>query len=328
MKRHFRTVVFGVALSAALGGALLSGQSGPAASSDPFKNLHFRSIGPAQASGRVSALATYEANPAVFYVGSAHGGVWKTTNNGASFTAQFQNEGLISIGALAVSQKNADLVWAGTGESNNRQSTGWGDGIFKSTDGGKTFKNMGLKTSEHIGRIVIDAENDNVVLVAATGPSCTRRLPFSILRPTAFFENFDDPKNWNPLKKGTIKFLSTKRIKYCATYDIGRAAALMFKNRDAWLGRTLDVIGWEGDLSEVAKALEKAGGVPVKPKLAMPIFLRRLFLKDLHNMFLYFEAGGPKGSAADFKKIIPDALSAEDWFRFLGHYSNGEKIGS
>jgi photosystem II stability/assembly factor-like uncharacterized protein len=170
MKRHFRTVVFGVALSAALGGALLSGQSGPAASSDPFKNLHFRSIGPAQASGRVSALATYEANPAVFYVGSAHGGVWKTTNNGASFTAQFQNEGLISIGALAVSQKNADLVWAGTGESNNRQSTGWGGGIYKSADGGKSWKLMGLPQSEHINRIVIDADNDNVVLVAATGP--------------------------------------------------------------------------------------------------------------------------------------------------------------
>lgn len=151
-------------------------------------------------------------------------------------------------------------------------------------------------------------------------------VPFSILRPTAFFENFDDPKNWNPLKKGTIKFLSTKRIKYCATYDIGRAAAIMFKNRDAWLGRSLDVIGWEGDLSEVAKALEKVGGVPVKSKLAMPIVLRRLFLKDLHNMFLYFEAGGPKGSPSDFKKIIPDALSAEDWFRFHGHYSNGEKI--
>lgn len=152
-------------------------------------------------------------------------------------------------------------------------------------------------------------------------------LPYSILRPTAFFENLDDPKNWNPLKKGAIKFLSTMRIKYCATYDIGRAAALMFKDRDAWLGRSVDVIGWEGDLSDVAKALEKVGGVPVKPKLAMPIFLRRLFLKDLHNMFVYFEAGGPKGSAADFKKIIPDALSAEDWFRFHGYYSNGEKIG-
>lgn len=151
-------------------------------------------------------------------------------------------------------------------------------------------------------------------------------VPFSILRPTAFFENLDDPKNWNPLKKGAIKFLSTKRIKYCATYDIGRAAAIMFKSRDAWLGRSLDVIGWEGDLSDVAKALEKVGGVPVKCKLAMPIFLRRLFLKDLHNMFLYFESGGPKGSPSDFKKIIPDALSAEDWFRFHGSYSNGEKI--
>ena len=153
-------------------------------------------------------------------------------------------------------------------------------------------------------------------------------IPFSILRPTAFFENFDDPKNWNPLKKGAIKFLTTKRVKYCAAYDIGRAAAVMFNKRDAWLGKTLDVIGWEGDLEEVARALEKVGGVPVKPKLAMPIFLRRLFLKDLHNMFLYFEAGGPKGSSSDFKVIIPDALSAEDWFRFHGRYSNGEKIAS
>ena len=153
-------------------------------------------------------------------------------------------------------------------------------------------------------------------------------IPFSILRPTAFFENFDDPKNWNPLKKGAIKFLTTKRVKYCATYDIGRAAAVMFNNRDAWLGQTLDVIGWEGDLADVARALENVCGVPVKQKLAMPIFLRRLFLKDLHNMFLYFEAGGPKGTAADFRKIIPDALSAEDWFRFHGYYANGEKIAS
>jgi uncharacterized protein YbjT (DUF2867 family) len=151
-------------------------------------------------------------------------------------------------------------------------------------------------------------------------------IPYSILRPTAFFENFDDPKNWNPLKKGSIKFLSTKSCKYCATYDIGRAAAIMFKNPKEWLGRSLDVIGWEGDLSEVAAALERVSGVPVKATLAMPIFLRRLLLKDLHNMFLYFEAGGPVGTPEEFKKIIPDALSAEDWFRFHGSYSNGEKI--
>lgn len=151
-------------------------------------------------------------------------------------------------------------------------------------------------------------------------------IPYSILRPTAFFENFDDPKNWNPLKKGSIKFLTAKRCKYCATYDIGRAAAVMFKNPQQWLGKSLDVIGWEGDLSQVAAALERVGGVPVKFKLAMPIFLRSLLLKDLHNMFLYFEAGGPRGTQDEFKKIVPDALSAEDWFRFHGHYSNGEKI--
>ena len=142
MVRHIRRFGLGAALTFALGGAFLQGQAGTTPVADQFKGLHFRSIGPAQASGRVSALAIYEANPSIFYVGSAHGGVWKTTNNGATFTPQFQNEGLMSIGAIAVSQKDPDLVWVGTGESNNRQSTGWGDGIFKSTDGGTTWTQL------------------------------------------------------------------------------------------------------------------------------------------------------------------------------------------
>lgn len=151
-------------------------------------------------------------------------------------------------------------------------------------------------------------------------------LPYSILRPTAFFENLDDSKNWNPLKKGKLKFLSDKRMKFCATYDIGRAAAIMFAYPEVWVGRSLDVIGWEGDLFEMGRALEKVSGVPVKASLAIPILLRRFLLKDLHNMFLYFEDGGPKGTAAEFKKVVPNALSAEDWFRFHGVYANGEKI--
>ena len=152
-------------------------------------------------------------------------------------------------------------------------------------------------------------------------------VPYSILRPCAFFENLDDAKNWNPLKKGMVKFLSTKECKYCATYDIGRAAALMFKHPKEWLGKTLDVIGWQGDLNDVAAALEKVSGVPVKARIAMPLFFRKLFLKDLHHMFLYYEEEkGPRGQPEDFKKIIPEALSAEDWFRFHGHYANGEKI--
>jgi uncharacterized protein YbjT (DUF2867 family) len=153
-------------------------------------------------------------------------------------------------------------------------------------------------------------------------------IKYSILRPTAFFENFDDAANWNPLKKGRLKFMTTKEIKYCSTYDIGRAAAVMFKNPQQWIGKCLDVIGWKGDLSQVAGALEKVGGVKVKFGLAMPILLRKWLLKDLHHMFLYFEGVGPKGEPEEFKKVIPDAHSAEDWFRFHGRYANGEKIGA
>ena len=152
-------------------------------------------------------------------------------------------------------------------------------------------------------------------------------VPFSILRPCAFFENLDDAANWNPLKKGVVKFLSLQDCKYCATYDIGRAAAIQLKNPQPWLGKTLDVIGWQGDLSQVAAAMSKVSGLPVKARLAMPLFLRRLLLKDLHHMFLYYEVQkGPRGTPQAFKKILPDALSAEDWFHFHGQYSNGDKI--
>jgi len=94
-----------------------------------------------------------------------------------------------------------------------------------------------------------------------------------------------------------------------------------------WLGKSLDVIGWQGDLSRVAAALSKVSGVPVKARPAMPMFLRRLFLNDLHHMFLYYEVQkGPRGTPEAFKKVVPDALSAEDWFRFHGRYANGERI--
>lgn len=135
-----------------------------------FDKLHFRSIGPATMSGRIADVAVFENNPSIYYVGTAHGGVWKTVNNGTTFTPLFQHEGLIAIGDVAVSQINPDIVWVGAGESNNRQSTSWGGGLFKSTDGGKTFALVGLPNSKHINRIVIHPTNENVVLVAATGP--------------------------------------------------------------------------------------------------------------------------------------------------------------
>jgi photosystem II stability/assembly factor-like uncharacterized protein len=167
--RHLRHVFGTTALVAIAAPALFAQDQGmPVA--EQFKSLHFRSIGPATMSGRIADLAVYEANPAIYYTATAHGGLWKTTNNGTTFTPHFQHDGLMSIGAVTISQKNPDLVWIGTGESNNRQSTSWGSGVYKSTDGGTTFQLMGLPQSKHINRIVIDPNNNDVVLVAATGP--------------------------------------------------------------------------------------------------------------------------------------------------------------
>ena len=148
--------------------ALLAQTGGSVA--QQFEKLHFRSIGPAIMSGRIADVTVYEKNTAIWYAGTAHGGVWKTTSNGAIFTPIFEDHGLMSIGDVTVSQSNPDVLWVGTGESNNRQSTSWGSGVWKTTDGGKTFQNMGLKDSKHINRILIDPTNDDVVLVAATGP--------------------------------------------------------------------------------------------------------------------------------------------------------------
>src|SRR4051812_45727269 len=169
MSNPLRSAALSAALLVAVAGQpLLSQAATPVA--EEFEKLHFRSIGPAVNSGRISDFAVYEANPSIYFVGSAHGGVWKTTSNGFLFTPLLQDKGLLSIGALAVSQSNPNLVWVGTGEANNRQSTSWGDGIYKSTDGGTTFQHMGLRSSKHINRIVIDPTNENVVLVAAVGP--------------------------------------------------------------------------------------------------------------------------------------------------------------
>ncbi|HEY3442395.1 MAG TPA: glycosyl hydrolase [Paludibaculum sp.] len=135
-----------------------------------FSGFRLRSIGPALMSGRVIAIAVHPEQKATWYVAAASGGVWKTTNAGITWTAVFQNEGSYSVGAITLDPKNPNTVWVGSGESNNQRSVSYGDGVYRSDDGGKTWRNVGLKASEHIGRIVIDPRDSNVVYVAAYGP--------------------------------------------------------------------------------------------------------------------------------------------------------------
>src|SRR5574342_668666 len=140
-----------------------------APSHGPFDGLKFREIGPASPAGRIDDFAVLESDPATFYVATATGGLWKTTNNGTTFEVLFDEETTSSIGDVAIAPQDPNLVWVGTGESNNRQSSSWGDGIYKSTDGGKTWKHMGLAESNHIGRIVINPQDTDIVYVAALG---------------------------------------------------------------------------------------------------------------------------------------------------------------
>lgn len=132
--------------------------------------LNPRQIGPAVTSGRVIAIAVHPQDKTTWYVGAACGGVWKTTNNGTTFTPVFDAQGSYSIGTISIDPKHPNIIWVGTGENNAQRSVGWGDGVYKSEDSGRTWKNVGLKTSEHIGKIVIDPVNSDTVWVAAQGP--------------------------------------------------------------------------------------------------------------------------------------------------------------
>ena len=136
----------------------------------PLGALKLRLIGPSVTSGRVVGVAVHPRNKNTYYVAAASGGVWKTTNAGTTFTPIFDSQSSYSIGCVVIDPKNPETVWVGSGENNSQRSVSYGDGVYKSIDGGRTWNNVGLKTSEHIGRIAIDPRDSNVVYVAAQGP--------------------------------------------------------------------------------------------------------------------------------------------------------------
>jgi photosystem II stability/assembly factor-like uncharacterized protein len=139
-------------------------------SSATFSGLRLRLVGPAVTSGRVVDFAVHPRNRDHYFAAAASGGVWKTTNGGTTWTPVFDEQGSYSIGTVVIDQKNPHIVWVGTGENNSQRSVGYGDGVYRSEDGGRSWKNVGLPHSEHIGRIVIDPRSSDVVYVAAQGP--------------------------------------------------------------------------------------------------------------------------------------------------------------
>ncbi len=136
---------------------------------DWVKALNWRSIGPANMGGRIVALSVFEADPSTFWIATAGGGLLKTVNNGITFEHQFDREATVSIGDVCVAPSDRNVVWVGSGENNPRNSVSYGDGVYKSTDGGKTWKNVGLNAIYQVGRIAVHPKNPNTVYVGALG---------------------------------------------------------------------------------------------------------------------------------------------------------------
>jgi photosystem II stability/assembly factor-like uncharacterized protein len=158
---------------------------------DQLKALKPRNIGPAGMSGRITSVDVVVDNPDIWYVGAASGGVWKTTNSGASWTSVFDDQPTINIGSIAIQQNNPSVVWVGTGEGNPRNSINLGEGIYKTMDGGKTWKLMGLERTRNLHRIIIDPTNPDVVYAAAIGN------PYAEHSERGVYKTTDGGQTWN-----------------------------------------------------------------------------------------------------------------------------------
>jgi len=158
-------------LVALVGGqTMLFSQNDNAAISQAVNGLQLRSIGPAVMGGRIADIAVSPHHPSTWYVAAGSGNLWKTTNSGITWQPVFDDQSSYSIGVVTIDPNQPETLWVGTGENVSGRHVGWGDGVYKSTNGGKSWKNMGLPNSEHIGKILVDPRNSDVVLVAAEGP--------------------------------------------------------------------------------------------------------------------------------------------------------------
>ena len=212
--------------------ALTTGWAGSAAQAPrqltpaDLASLEFRNIGPANMSGRFVDPDVVESDPYTIYVASSTGGMYRSTDNGITWTPVFEREPVHSIGDIAIFQSKPEIIWVGSGERANRQSSSWGDGVYKTTDDGRTWTNVGLRDSRHIGRIVTHPSNPDIVFVAAMGhlwgPNAERGL----------YRTTDGGRTWTPVLQvnadtGVVDVAmdpSDPTILYAATYQRRRTA--------------------------------------------------------------------------------------------------------
>jgi len=271
MKKSFAACV-GILLALTVAARTAGGQkSSPEKpgllTADILSGLAFRNIGPAVMSGRISDIMIHPHKRPVWYVAVGSGGVWKTENAGTTWTPVFDGQASYSIGCLALDPKNPDIVWVGTGENVSGRHVGYGDGVYKSLNGGKTWTNMGLRRSEHIGRILVDPRDSDVVYVAAEGPL------WSPGGERGLYKSEDGGKTWklsleiskntgvtsvelNPSNPDILYAAAYQRRRTVAAFMGGGPESAVYKSEDAgktW--RKLTVGLPEGDMGKIGLAV-------------------------------------------------------------------------
>lgn len=294
---------------------------------DPLKGvslgtMSFRSIGPALTSGRIADLAVNPDNPNEFYVAAAAGGVWKTTNAGTTFRPIFDNYGSYSIGSLAMDPNNHNVIWVGTGENNNQRSVSYGDGVYKSIDGGASFKKVGLENSEHIGMIKIDPRNSDVVYVAATGPL------WSAGGDRGLYKTIDGGENWekvleisehtgvnevhfDPRNPDVLYATAHQRRRRQWTYLGGGPESGIYKSTDAganWKKVNRGLPG--GDKGRIGMAIS-----PVDPEVIYAVVEAKSgqggFYKSTNRAASWQKMSGTSSSGNYYQEIVADPVDVD-----------------
>jgi len=271
--------------------------------------LSLRSLGPAFMSGRIVDIAIDPADGNTWYIAAASGGVWKTTNRGTTWAPVFDGYGSYSIGRVTVDPQNRHVVWVGTGENNSQRSVGYGDGVYKSLDGGASFVHMGLSNSEHIGRILIDPRDSNVVYVAAQGPlwapggdrglykttdgGATWTLVLNVSENTGVSEVVFDPRN-----PDVLLAVAYQRRRHIWTLINGGPESALYKSTDA--GRTWRKInrGLPGtDLGRIGLAVS-----PIQPDVVYALVEAA---EDQSGCFKSTDGGETWSKQSDYECVSP-----------------------
>ncbi|HEY2015678.1 MAG TPA: hypothetical protein VGH38_19375, partial [Bryobacteraceae bacterium] len=333
-RQHFPIPVAGIlAALSLLAGTWSLAPRAAAQSAPPVATLladyKFRSIGPASAGGRVTDIAALDSDFRYAIVAAASGGVWKTVNAGTTWTPIFDRYGASSIGSVAIFQQDPRILWVGTGEANNRNSVAWGDGIYKSSDGGQTFQNMGLKDTFQIARVVTHPSNPDTVYAAAIGNL------WAYTGDRGVFKTIDGGRTWQKLAGGLPadgKTGATDLIMDPANPEV-LYAAFYQRLRQPW---RFDSGGPDGGIfktTDGGKTWHKlAAGLPPGPTGRIGLALYRKNPRIVMAIVEHgFQCGGGRGApppgpeCADMTKLGTGVYRSEDGgdsWKFLNRYNN------